>query len=558
MKRIITTITFISLTLVFFTGCKKQIDEAYASPNADVRVAVETLLPPIIASMAGNAAGHGTLNDIRHIGKYIQNWQFVNAGVLGSVNRDDQMGYYVNTDCAGSVWRMHYYDIGQNLNNMIIWATEEKKWDYVGVGKAIFAWSWLTLTDYHGEVILKEALNPALITFKFDTQPEVYEYVRQLCFEALEYLGKTGDAVSPANLAKGDEFFYNGDVNKWKKFVYGILARSHHHLTNKTDYKADSVVYYADKSITTVADNASVKYAYAGGLTGSANFFGPIRNNFSITTVGTTCETAVRQSAYIANLLTGLNSRFPTGTIDPRAIYMLRLNKNGTFKGLTPNKGQNALGANDRPENFFGLDQSVSQNNGAPATDNNCRYIFTNTAPTPILTSTEIFFMKAEALYRQGKKDEARTAYIKAISEDFDMLTTVYNKNIPAGMEITPATKAAYLANPVVVPPTGSELTLSHIMLQKYIALFGFGVLETWVDMRRYHYVDKEANGLQVYADFVPPPSPTDLFPDNKGKLVYRVRPRFNSEYVWNKNELVRIGADQIDYHTKEPWFVIK
>jgi hypothetical protein len=39
---------------------------------------------------------------------------------------------------------------------------------------------------------------------------------------------------------------------------------------------------------------------------------------------------------------------------------------------------------------------------------------------------------------------------------------------------------------------------------------------------------------------------------------AYRMRPRFNSEYVWNINELNRIGATTIDYHTKEMWFSTK
>jgi len=60
--------------------------------------------------------------------------------------------------------------------------------------------------------------------------------------------------------------------------------------------------------------------------------------------------------------------------------------------------------------------------------------------------------------------------------------------------------------------------------------------------------------GNQVYTDFVVPTG-AGLYEDNAGKLVYRVRPRFNSEYVWNINELGRIGATQLDYHTKEQWF---
>ena len=71
--------------------------------------------------------------------------------------------------------------------------------------------------------------------------------------------------------------------------------------------------------------------------------------------------------------------------------------------------------------------------------------------------------------------------------------------------------------------------------------------------MRRFHYSDSY-DGMPVYRDFVVP-SGFDLFPDNGGKLVYRMRPRFNSEYVWNINELTRIGATTNDYHTKEMWF---
>jgi hypothetical protein len=121
-------------------------------------------------------------------------------------------------------------------------------------------------------------------------------------------------------------------------------------------------------------------------------------------------------------------------------------------------------------------------------------------------------------------------------------------------MQITPAMKTAFLANAVVVP-AAANLTLSHIMLQKYIAMYGYGLVETWVDMRRYHYTDLDpVTGQQVYADFTPP-SGTDLFVNNNGKLVYRARPRYNSEYLYNVAELTRIGAIALDYNTKEQWF---
>ena len=37
-------------------------------------------------------------------------------------------------------------------------------------------------------------------------------------------------------------------------------------------------------------------------------------------------------------------------------------------------------------------------------------------------------------------------------------------------------------------------------------------------------------------------------------KPAYRIRPRYNSEYVWNLASLKTIGGDATDYHTKPLW----
>jgi Starch-binding associating with outer membrane len=544
-NNIIKTILFCSVLLATYS-CSKKIDAAYQNPNAPVRVPIEELLPNIIASMAGNYGGHGPMNDIRYIGAYIQNWQY-----SSTLSNYDQMGYTNNaSDIGQSTWRMHYYDIGANAVKMIEWGIEEKKWDYVGVAKAIQAWSWLTLTDYYGDVILKEAFKSEQITFKYDTQEEVYAYVKQLCFEALENLNKTGDGVSQANLAKGDAFFYNGDVQKWKKFTYGILARYYNHLSNKATYKADSVIYYGNLSLANNADNGMVKFT-ANLLSATNNFFGPFRSN--LTGVTAANPTSIRQGRYIANLMNGTNID-STRVQDPRAWYILRGNTNGTIRGVEPNLGQAVMAANDRPENFWGTSQVTGVVNTVPATDANCRFIFRNNSPFPVLTASEIKFIIAEAAYRKGDKALAYQAYKDGINLSFDLLTSTYNVNIPVGKEITAANTSTYMNNPLVVPATSAGLTMQKIMLQKYISMFGHGVLETWVDMRRFHYTDIY-EGAQVYTGFVVP-SGTNLFsPDNGGSAVYRVRPRFNSEYVWNILELERIGATLNNYHTKKMWF---
>src|SRR4029078_9397325 len=97
---------------------------------------------------------------------------------------------------------------------------------------------------------------------------------------------------------------------------------------------------------------------------------------------------------------------------------------------------------------------------------------------------------------------------------------------------------------------------LTHIMNQKYIALYIWGSLETWVDMRKYHYTDPDpVTTKQIYAGFTPP-SGSNLISTNLGQLTYRMRPRFNSEYLYDVASLTAIGAYQYpNYNTFKPWF---
>lgn len=82
-------------------------------------------------------------------------------------------------------------------------------------------------------------------------------------------------------------------------------------------------------------------------------------------------------------------------------------------------------------------------------------------------------------------------------------------------------------------------------MLQKYIALWGYGFVETWVDLRKFDY------DPNVFLTFT---LPSPLWVDNNGVPIYRIRPRYNSEYVWNIAALEKIGGFAPDYHTKKMW----
>ena len=536
------------ICIVFALSCTKKIDDAYLNPNSPVIVPIESILPGVIggftAFFSSAGTGYGVQGDGILLGRYIQYWGTQTNGELYG-----QMGFPGGTssDATGGLWAAVYYGHGGNVNRIIEWGAEQQKWDYVGVGYAIRAWGWLELTNVYSDAILKEAFNTSLSQFHYDTQPEFYDSCRVICHRALSYLSRTDGAVSQANLALGDAYFYNGDVSKWKKFVYGILARSFINLSAKSDFiskgYADSAIKYANLSLATNADNASVRVA-GGNISAVNNFFGPFRGNIG----------AIRQASYPADLMSGNNPQAFTGVADPRRWYLLRENLNNTFKGFTVWLGSAGLSANDYPKNFWG---NATPNSTLASTPDSSRYLFQNTSPWPMMTASEIQFIIAEAAYRKGDKPLALAAYANGINMNFDMITITYPQNVPTVYAITPTNKAAYLANTAVVPASPAALTLTQIMLQKYIALYGWGVQQTWTDMRKFHYTDIDpATGNQVYAGFTPP-SGVNLISTNNGKLVYRCRPRYNSEYLYNIPELTRLGALSLDYNTVQPWFTL-
>jgi hypothetical protein len=548
-NKIFTPLFFAGMISLFaMASCTKKIDEAYANPNAAVKQPIESILSGVIGGFTWFSSTQGTtygvVVDGTFVGRYIQYW-----GINTSADTWGQMSMLGGAvDNGGSIWATVYYGHGQNVNRIIEWGTEEEKWDYVGAALAVRAWGWLELTQEYDIGILKEAWAPNLSSFHYDSAEEIFDSCRAVCHRSLQFLNRTDGKVSQTNLAIGDKYFNNGDVNKWKKFVYGILARSYIDLSYKTifttNHYADSAIKYANLAMTTNADNATVKVA-GGPQSGLNNYWGPFRGNFG----------TYRQGEYIARLMNGDDTTAFSGVTDPRCWYMLSENLNGTFKGLRPWLG-NSTATNDYPKNFWRHPTPISTT--SPAVDST-RYLYGNTSPWPMMTASEMQFIIAEAALRKGDKPAALAAYTNAISLNFDMLTTEYPQNIPAGKQITPAIKAAYLSNatnPKVIPADFNGITLTHIMNQKYIALYVWGALETWVDMRKFHYIDNDpATGKKVYAGFTPPTG-SNLISTNLGNLTYRMRPRFNSEYLYDIPELTRIGAYQYpEYNTYKTWF---
>jgi len=467
--------------------------------------------------------------DGRFVGRYTQQWTLPGT----SLSTWDRMGYDPSSDNGAQQWRDVYWTFGQNLVDMNAKATAEQRWDLLGVGLILKAWGWQVLTDLHGEIIVQEAIDQSKFSFNYDTQQYAYDEVRKLLDSAIVLLQRTDGAVDASYLGRTDKI-YNGDRTKWLKFAHGLKAISLNHYSNKSTYDPATVIAEVNLSFASSADDALL--AYPATQNDDINFWGRTRNNI----------TSYRQTQFVVNLMNG--TAFG-GTVDPRLSRMLSPSPDGQYRGLDPNVvGFGALTTTQQPNNFFGYA-------GTGGAQQPGRYLFDDKAKMPAMTYAELQFVKAEAAYRQGDKPTALTAYTAAVTAHLDWVNARNSDNGQSPTQITAGEKSAFLTNTNIIPASAAALTLTRIMSQKYIALFGWGHNEIWMDMRRYHYTDIDpASGVQVYPGFT---TPTTLYPDNGGKIVQRIRPRYNSEYVWNRPGLDAIGGLALDYHTVPLWITL-
>jgi hypothetical protein len=505
--------------MISASGCKKYLD-VNTNPNAPETAEANLYLAPMIHWMVTSPQFDG-----RFIGRYTQNWALPGTA-LGTW---DRQGYDPGSDNAGQLWRDVYWTLGQNHVDMMAKAEAAQRWDVLGVGYILKAWGWQALTDVHGEIIIKEAVNASATKFAYDSQEFAYAEVQRLLKSAITSLERTDGFSSPAYLAVGDKM-YNGDRAKWIKFAYGMLAINLNHFSNKTSYSPDEIIADIDKSFSSNADDALIAYTNTGN--DDTNFWGPRRGNFN----------NYRQTEFVVNLMKG--SQFG-GVSDPRLTRMLSPSPDGLYRGLNINEiSFGALTTAQRPNNFYGYPATITS--GIPT-----RYIFDDKSKMPAMTYSQLQFIKAEAALRKGDRATALTAYTNGVSSHIDFVNSRNTDNSQTPAQISAIEKSTFLASAEIIP-TAANLSLSHIMSQKYIAQFGWGHVETWMDLRRFHYTDVDpVTGVQVFRGFA---IPTSLYGDNGNLPVQRIRPRYNSEYVWNMEALTVIGANASDYHTKPLW----
>ncbi|MDP2336196.1 MAG: SusD/RagB family nutrient-binding outer membrane lipoprotein [Bacteroidota bacterium] len=593
MRKII--ISFIILLVIGTSSCTKTWLDINKNVDAPDWVNPILRLGPVLASYEGIAYD---LRAVAPLSEYFSGTSTYvsNFGVLHT--------FIAGSDAAGECWRMTYWLQGMNVERIINDGRDLEQYKLAGIALTVKAYSWHILASLHGDLPVKDAFVPGLLSHNYDSQEYAFSKVRSWAKQAIAEFEKTDNTVYPGSLATTD-LIYKGDAAKWKKFAYAVLARNYIAMAKKNTAYLDSAIICADKSFTSAADDASLKFQ-ATGVSSTSNFFGVLRGNLT---------NAFTQSDYIVQVLTGTIPNYnssgaieglspyqmvtDTATLDPRSILLLGTLdtmmvdqskvKKGTYKfvgtKLTNTAACTLWGSTTAP--------TVAKNGTG-------RWLYRDEAPWPLSTYAEIQFVKAEALYLKGQKAEAFAAFKNGVAGHMDFVkslivpgtivktgskqTSVIGDKITAARFSTLATE--YMNSKFVNNMSLANFSLSNIMMQKYVALFPWS-LDTWNDLRRYHYdLVVGAGGVpvsgtswtsdmvyhkldsdpsRVYKGFYLPAADvlnrrTKFAPANIGSPAYRLRPRYNSEYMWNLpslQKLLPIPGDADEYNTSMVWFTL-
>lgn len=599
------------LAAISFTSCEKWLD---VNNNIDAPDYVEAhlYLSGILQSF------QGLYWDATYVTNEYTRMMNGNSNYTGH-------SYPGSSDTGGEKWRMTYWLQGMNLENLINQAIEAENWTLAGIGYAIKAYSWDALTKYHGDVILTQAFEPGRTSFDYDYQDVVYDKVAEWYDTAIQYL-EMEDATYYGSKLTGNDWVYFGDKAKWIKFCYAGKIRQLSSLANKANFAteiAPELVSYADKAILSNADNATVTVGGGGPdepYSAYNNFWGTARGNLG---------TGYSQQGYAVRVMTGTVPLYDADgekiecedtliNWDGRYKYMLNpvqiitdtnvmaeghwdprvVAKLGTYSDSCFQNTEN-LDVIKRHRYYSGCSPWGRWNTTNRTTvDGQGRWLYHDAAPYILMNAAEIKFCVAEAYFRMGDKDNALTWWKEAVAADMEF-TASYLKpgkaaaseeEVTGGDKITKAlfdqAAAEYLAGPFVGQITADNLTMSHIMMQKYVALYPWGSPEIWVDMRKNFYdvvyegeypfngngwdktevkQKRDDDPTKVFHGYYLSPA---NFADYRGTYsqtknlegapCFRIRPRYNSEYMWNipgLSALRPIPGNALYYHCSIPWF---
>lgn len=399
----------------FITGCQKFLD-VNKDPNNPTDVQEALLLSPIEQNISDNIQG-GNASII--VQNYVQNIA-PNQPNPGLWNYQS-----FNVDFDGD-WSAVYVICLNNLRTLNEKAESNGNWNYAAIAKILTAYTLGTATDYWGDIPYSKGFDKTNFLVPYDSQESIYDTVQALLTRAVADIDNNSGAVPGT-----DDYFYNGDMEKWRKAAWAFKARYAIHLTKAPGHTA---AQQADEALANLqnamqSNDDDLKFTYEGS-TGSENIW-----NLTFSPV----TTYVLNETLVDTLVNRNDPRLP--------VIVKPAEQTGLYYGRKIGTDPEELATYSYPNDFYG---------GAASSNY-------------IITYNECLFIKAEATLIKSGYAAAEPVYEEAINSNFSKL----------GIDPSSAEAIAYVNSRKLTAANA----LQRIMEEKAIAnIFN---LETYNDWRR-------------------------------------------------------------------------
>lgn len=434
----------ITTGLIFFTSCNKQLDiNTDPSRLEPSQATINNLLPSgeqYLASVFYNAGDYGNFYT-----------QYLGGNSAYAANIDSYNPYGFD-----ELWSPAYLSAMPNYHDIITRADQAGAPQYAGIARVMMALTLMQCTDIWGDIPYKEAFQGAAnVSPHYDAQQDIYNVsLLDLLNKAIDNLNQPIPTLASLKVGTTD-LIYAGSIPKWLSAAYAARARYYLHLGGKIPADYQLAINDAAKAFTDQTGATDLQLFY--NQTIPSPWFTGISN-------ASATSRYARPSQYYVNLMNGNATGAYPGLFDPRLPKVVDNGGAATYIGRPVGTQDNEQGAN-----LTNVDITTNT------------YYGQRTSPIPVITYAEVQFIAAEAYFKNGDKPDAYTAYLNGI------------KGSMMKWGVAATDMNIYINNPLISKGS-ANLTLSDIMLQKYVALFL--QMETWTDMRRYQYDTSIYKGL--------------------------------------------------------------
>lgn len=420
---------YILLLAILAIGCKKYDN---VNPNVPVEVHPGVVLPQVQYNISN------TLVD--------QAFELSNELVQYTCSNNsftEVQRFKILPGNSNPVWNGLYNRL-RDLNDIIRMADQSPSFiNYKAIALIIKAHIYQILTDVYGNIPFTEAgkaLSDDIVAPVYDPQVDVYKGLVALLQEANSLIDLQ------AGLPLGGDRIYNGNMLRWKKFANSLHLRILMRSSNTNDLQAAAEIAkllndpVANPLMETNEDNAIFKYSgalpdvFPLSQTRDFDFKYKVVSAFIVDTLKKYGDSRLNQFARPTNAT--------ANTANPQYV------------GLP-----NSLPITDAANYNGGFDYQSYLGTRFQST----------TEPAVWMTSSEVYFLRAEAVLRGFASGDAKSLYEKGIQASFAQWGAVMATDFLTQEGI------AY---------NGS---LPQLYLQKFISLF-FAGFEGWSDYRRTGY----------------------------------------------------------------------